>query len=79
MSKGLDFLMLERTNIYTQVSYMIEFFFDTYEVDYAETITKRYIDFLLDSYGCYKNEKPEVIKILYDEIDREKFRKIIWG
>ena len=79
MSKGLEFLMLEKTNIYTQVSNAIEFFFDTYEVDYAETITKRYIDFLLNSYGCYKNEKPEVIKILYDKIDKEKMRKIIWG
>ena len=79
MSKGLDFLMLEKTNIYTQVSNIIKFFFDTYEVDYAETITKRYIDFLLDSCGCYKNEKSEVIKILYDEIDNEKMRKIIWG
>ena len=79
MSKGLDFLMLETTNIYTQVSNIIKFFFDTYEIDYAETITKRYIDFLLDSCGCYKNEKAEVIKILYDEIDKEKMRKIIWG
>lgn len=79
MSKSLNFLMLENTNIYTQVCNMIEFFFDTYEVDYAETITKRYIDFLLDSCGCYKNEKPEVIKILYDEIDKVKMRKIIWG
>lgn len=79
MSKALEFLMLENTSIYTQVSNMIEFFFDTYEVDYAETITKRYIDFLLDSCGCYKNEKPEVIKILYDEIDKVKMRKIIWG
>ena len=79
MSKGLEFLMLEKSNIYTQVSNAIDFFFDTYEVDYAETITKRYIDFLLDSCGCYKNEKPEVIKILYDEIDKVKMRKIIWG
>lgn len=79
MSKGLDFLMLETTNIYTQVSNAIEFFFDTYEVNYAETITKRFIDFLLDSCGCYKNEKSEVIKILYDKIDKEKMKKIIWG
>ena len=79
MSKGLDFLMLEKSNIYTQISNIIEFFFDTYEVDYAETITKRYIDFLLNSFGCHKNEKPEVIKILYDKIDKEKMRKIIWG
>ena len=63
MSKGLDFLMLEKTNIYTQVSNAIDFFFDTYEIDYAETITKRYIDFLLDSCGYYKNVKSEVIKI----------------
>lgn len=40
---------------------------------------KRYIDFLLDSCCCYKNEKQEVIKILYDKIDKEKMRKIIWG
>ena len=82
MSKGLDFLMLEKSNIYTQVSNIIEFFFDTYEIDYAEAITKRYIeyiDFLLDSCGCYKNVKSEVIKILYDEIDKVKMRKIIWG
>lgn len=79
MSNGLEFLMLETTNIYTQVSNAIEFFFDTYEVDYAETITKRYIDFLLDSCGCYKNDKQEVIKILYDKIDKVKMRKIIWG
>ena len=79
MSKGLDFLMLETTNIYTQVSNIIEFFFDTYEIDYAETITKRYIDFLLDSCGCYKNEKQEVIKILYDKIDNVKMIKIICG
>ena len=79
MSKGLEFLMLETTNIYTQISNIIDFFFDTYEVDYAETITKRYIDFLLDSCDCYKNEKQELIKILYDEIDKVKMRKIIWG
>ena len=79
MSKALDFLMLEKSNIYTQVSNIIDFFFDTYEVNYAETITKRYIDFLLDSCGCHKKEKFEVIKILYDEIDKVKMRKIIWG
>lgn len=79
MSKALDFLMLENTNIYTQVSNIIEFFFDTYDVDYAESIIKRYIDFLLESCGCYKNEKTEVIKILYAEIDKVKMRKIIWG
>ena len=79
MSKALDFLMLEKTNIFIQVSNMIKFFFETYEIDYAETITKRYIDFLLNSCGCDKNVKTEVIKILYDEIDKEKMRKIIWG
>ena len=31
---------------------------------------------VVDSCGCYKNEKPELIKILYDEIDKVK---IIWG
>ena len=36
MSKGLDFLMLEKSNIYTQVSNIIKFFFDTYELDYAD-------------------------------------------
>ena len=74
-SSAYEFLMLEKSNIYTQVSNIIEFFFDTYEIDYAETITKRYIDFLLDSCGCYKNVKSEVIKILYDEIDKVTMRK----